>query len=91
MRLFRIPYSKKARGKYAMTNHYPRIRPGDKVCIKGWPPMPLEVVCIDKQLMVTLRSEYGMLKVGSMSLAPVESRVHRQSEQSSTAISIYMR
>jgi hypothetical protein len=74
-----------------MTNHYPRIRPGDKVFIKGWPPMTLEVICIDKQSMVTLQSEYGLLKVGSMSLAPLENRVHRQSEQSSTAISIYMR
>jgi hypothetical protein len=58
-----------------MTNHYPGIRPGDKVFIKGWAPITLEVVCIDKQSMVTLRSEYGMLKVGSISLVPVENRL----------------
>ena len=57
-----------------MTKSYPGIRPGDKVFIKGWPPMTLEVVCVDKQSMVTLRSEYGMLKVGSMSLVSVENR-----------------
>jgi hypothetical protein len=57
-----------------MTKKYLHIHPGDKVAIKGWPPMALEVVCIDKQSMVTLRSEYGMLKVGSMSLVPVENR-----------------
>jgi hypothetical protein len=58
-----------------MIKKYLRIHPGDKVAIKGWPPMTLEVVCIDKQSMVTLRSEYGMLKVRSMSLVPIENRL----------------
>ena len=58
-----------------MSKNRPRIHPGDKVYIKGWPPMTLEVVCVDKQSMVTLRSEYGMLKVGSISLVPVENRL----------------
>lgn len=44
-----------------MTKQPISIHPGDKVYIKGWAPLLLEVVCIDKQSIVTLRSEYGML------------------------------
>ena len=58
-----------------MTKLHPRIHPGDKVFVKGWPPVSLEVICIDNPSIVTLRSEYGAtLKVGRICVVPAENR-----------------
>ena len=58
-----------------MTKLPPRIHPGDKVFVKGWAPVSLEVVSIDDPSIVTLRSEYGVtMKVGRLTVIPTESK-----------------
>ena len=53
-----------------------RIKPGDRVFVKGWPPVSMEVVSIDDPSIVTLRSEYGTtLKIGRLAVVKVENKV----------------
>ena len=46
-----------------------RLIPGDRVFVKGWPPVSLEVVDCSDRSIVTLRSEYGAtLKIGRLAV-----------------------
>jgi hypothetical protein len=51
-----------------------RIKPGDRVHVKGWPAdVSLEVIDTSDRSIVTLRSEYGAtLKVGRLAVIPVD-------------------
>jgi hypothetical protein len=47
----------------------PRIKPGDRVFVKGWPPQSLKVIDCDHPSIITLKSEHGAtLKVGRKAL-----------------------
>ena len=48
-----------------------RIKPGDRVFVKGWPPQSLEVVDCSDRSIVVLRSEHGAtVKVGRLAVVP---------------------
>jgi hypothetical protein len=48
-----------------------RLKPGDRVFVKGWPPVSLEVVDASDRSIVVLRSEHGALvKVGRLAIVP---------------------
>ena len=49
-----------------------RLKPGDRVFVKGWPPVSLEVIDCSDRSIVTLKSEYGaILKAGRFTVIPV--------------------
>jgi hypothetical protein len=48
-----------------------RLKPGDCVFVKGWPPVSLEVIDCSDRSIVTLRSEHGeLVKVGRLAIVP---------------------
>ena len=50
-----------------------RIKPGDKVFVRGWPPVSLEVVDASDRSILVLRSEHGStLKVGRLAVIRIE-------------------
>ena len=56
-----------------------RIKPGDRVFVKGWPPISLEVVDASDRSIITLRSEHGALvKVGRLVVVKVETQEETQ-------------
>ena len=57
-------YSPPARGKPMS-----RLKPGNRVFVRGWPPVSLEVVDASDRSIVVLRSEHGALvKVGRLAV-----------------------
>ena len=49
-----------------------RIKAGDRVFVRGWPPVSLEVVDATDRSILVLRSEHGALvKVGRLAVIPV--------------------
>jgi hypothetical protein len=50
-----------------------RIKVGDKVFVRGWPPVSLEVIDTRDRSIITLRSEHGALvKVGRLVVVKVQ-------------------
>jgi hypothetical protein len=48
-----------------------RIKPGDRVLVKGWPPVSMEVIDASDRSILVLRSAYGTsLKVGRLAVIP---------------------
>ena len=46
-----------------------RLKPGNRVFVRGWPPVSLEVVDASDRSIVVLRSEHGALvKVGRLAV-----------------------
>ena len=59
------------------------FKPGDRVFVKGWPPVSLEVVSIDDPSIVTLQSAHGVLvKVGRLAVVGVNEQTTEQATRS---------